>query len=112
MSRRAAIPVHAMLAVTIAAFLGAGCLQQPNTLNGRPLVAGMQICEGVPPEICQEQVASLRQSGNAPLVGFRITCTAPNGCTRQSGEAELGALLADGTVQAGSFGWAGAAPAP
>lgn len=112
-NHRSGWPAMPLAATVLAATLAlAGCLQQQNTFNGRPLVAGMQICEGVPAEICQEQVASMRAGGQAPLVGFRISCTSPRGCTRQSGEAETAALYADGTVQGGGFGWAQAEAAP
>lgn len=106
-----AFPMRVVIVILVATLAFAACLQQQNTFNGRPLVAGMQLCEGVPAQMCQEQVASMRTNGNAPLVGFRITCTSATGCTRESGDAEIGALYADGTIQGGGFGWSQAVPA-
>lgn len=106
--RRAVAPSGWFLALLTTTVLVAGCLRQ----EGPALVPGMQLCIGIPGNTCQEQVASLRQQKEVPLVAYRIVCTRPGGCTQQAGDATVDALYADGSVSGGGFGWAAAAPAP
>jgi hypothetical protein len=89
-----------------------GCLRQEGPLTGPALAPGTQLCLGVPLQICQEQVASLRQAGHGGLVAYRITCNRRPACTIQEGDASVEALYADGSAQGGGFGWAAAEAVP
>lgn len=93
-------------AILAAAFVCAGCLRQEAPLTGPALAPGTQLCLGVPPQTCQDQVAVLRQAGHGGLVAYRITCSRRTACTIQEGDASVEALYADGTAQSGGFGWA------
>jgi len=108
---RPARPTLALL-LLMAIPVTSGCLRQEGPLTGPALAPGTQLCLGVPPQICQEQVASLRQAGHGGLVAYRITCNRRPACTIQEGDASVEALYADATAQSGGFGWAAAEAAP
>lgn len=104
--------VHLILLALLALPLVSGCLREEGPLTGPALAPGTQLCLGVPPQMCEEQVASLRQTGHGVPIAYRITCTRRPACTLQEGDATVEALYADGSTNNGGFGWAQAVPAP
>jgi hypothetical protein len=71
------------------------------------LPAGTRACVGFPAEVCQNQIADLRQEGmiHGGVAAYRLVCTTGS-CTAERGEGMLTVVFNDGTGREGGFGYA------
>ena len=71
------------------------------------LPPGTRVCVGFPADVCERQLAELEREGalHGGVVGYRILCTSAV-CTSAQGDGTQTVAFADGTSQAGDFGYA------
>lgn len=68
-------------------------------------------CNGVPPGPCEDAVASLEGSFDAPVVQITVSCNVAV-CTPTEGGVQIDILLADGRRESSGYGYGSAQPQP
>ncbi len=99
-----------LIGVLAAAVIVGACEGMPGF--GPALVHGMQLCIGVPDDMCREEVRKLQQQGRGGLAAWRITCDERPGCTPRRGSAIVEAMFGDGSTDRYGFGWEVTEPMP
>ena len=104
--RRSVVSRVATVVLLSLSLLGCGL-----TAVGAPVVPLGRSCQGLPPNLCQQEFDSVQSARpGQQIVGFHMRCTAAV-CDARGGEAEIQVAWADGSTQMYGSGWAGADPA-
>jgi hypothetical protein len=100
----------ATLSTVVAAAILIGACGGPDG-SGSPIPEPDVACVGVPQGPCDEAVASLVRSLEAPAVQITVTCTVA-ACTASDGQLQIDVLLADGRRDSRGSGYGSAQQAP